>query len=375
MKTTKSLFLAFASLGLFACSNEDVVENGGAINGEANVTVQINTAAMSRALVDPTSSVAVTGTAIVTLETLDGPIPKSITLDGSAQKVSFEGVNGPGEISVNVNNYSSSGLALTDMNGNDAKNKELQAPMYAATNVSGWNFDPSTRTYTGTLSPKHEQVARLEFSGIKHVKDGDNACWFQSITFDGVFLNKIKGSTSGSAISASNWSEVTETNATTMPCFDVVNQSFMGDDGSVSFPADKKCYAYNIVAGDAPVLTLCFSNIKLTDEKTGSGSFWPSSGYGYAAVGTYKAKGSQIKDNKDGFGVTEETIVDDNMYQITKFPAGYIYRVTDLSLTDKNIGQTIDGKPVNVEATVDIAAWKLVDGEIDWSQGEQGEEE
>ena len=29
MKLSKSLFLAFAGLGLFACSNEDVVENGG----------------------------------------------------------------------------------------------------------------------------------------------------------------------------------------------------------------------------------------------------------------------------------------------------------------------------------------------------------
>lgn len=34
MKTTKSLFLAFASLGLFACSNEDVITEQGADNGQ-----------------------------------------------------------------------------------------------------------------------------------------------------------------------------------------------------------------------------------------------------------------------------------------------------------------------------------------------------
>ena len=46
MKISKSLFLAFAGLGLFACSNEDVTENGG-IQGGATGMVQINTAQMS----------------------------------------------------------------------------------------------------------------------------------------------------------------------------------------------------------------------------------------------------------------------------------------------------------------------------------------
>lgn len=41
MKISKSLFLAFAGLGLFACSNEDVTENGG-IEGVKNVSVTLN---------------------------------------------------------------------------------------------------------------------------------------------------------------------------------------------------------------------------------------------------------------------------------------------------------------------------------------------
>lgn len=40
MKISKSLFLAFAGLGLFACSNEDVTEGG--IQGNSSVTVKIN---------------------------------------------------------------------------------------------------------------------------------------------------------------------------------------------------------------------------------------------------------------------------------------------------------------------------------------------
>ena len=39
MKISKSLFLAFAGLGLFACSNEDVTENG--VQGEASISVKI----------------------------------------------------------------------------------------------------------------------------------------------------------------------------------------------------------------------------------------------------------------------------------------------------------------------------------------------
>lgn len=33
---------------------------------------------------------------------------------------------------------------------------------------------------------------------------------------------------------------------------------------------------------------------------------------------------------------------------------------------DKNIGQTIDGKPVNVVATISIVDWALVTGKIEW---------
>lgn len=64
MKISKSLFLAFAGLGLFACSNEDVTENG--VQGEASISVKISDPALSRAVVDYTSG---TGTE-VTLNTI-----------------------------------------------------------------------------------------------------------------------------------------------------------------------------------------------------------------------------------------------------------------------------------------------------------------
>lgn len=367
---TKSLLLAFAGLGLFACSNEDLNEGG--IQGEANVVVKINTEAISRTLAAPTSSMAVTGTAVVTLQTADGPQTETLTLDGKVQTASFEGVNAPGAISVNVNQHDGD-VDLTDINGLGV-NAGLKAPMIASANVSGWDFDSETRTYSGTLTPQHELVSRLEFSGIKHVKDGDKACWFKSITFDGLFLNNIKEGTNKASISSANWNDVTTTNAAKMPCFDEEGDEngFLKDGADAKvYPTDGQCYAYNIVAGDKPILTLCFSNITLTEEQTASGSFWPADGKGYAAVGTYKAKGKDIKGKLTDFGVTgvtDETIEDDTLYEITKFPAGYIYRVSSLEVKDSNIGITIDGKPVNVTATVSIVEWKLVEGSIDWNK-------
>lgn len=41
MKFSKSLFLAFAGLGLFACSNEEVVTESGNMDGNGVVEVKI----------------------------------------------------------------------------------------------------------------------------------------------------------------------------------------------------------------------------------------------------------------------------------------------------------------------------------------------
>ena len=57
MKISKSLFLAFAGLGLFACSNEDVTENG--VQGGADVTVTVNPQGLSRGsrAIDPSNPI------------------------------------------------------------------------------------------------------------------------------------------------------------------------------------------------------------------------------------------------------------------------------------------------------------------------------
>lgn len=61
MKLTKSLFLAFAGLGLFACSNEEVVENQYP-EGVGAVSIKIVSPEMSR------TANATTGGETVTVE-------------------------------------------------------------------------------------------------------------------------------------------------------------------------------------------------------------------------------------------------------------------------------------------------------------------
>lgn len=375
MKLTKSLFLAFAGLGLFACSNEEVVDNGG-IQGDANVVVRINTD-VSRTLDNAFSqsgALKVTGKAVVYLETATGTQQQEIDLSGTERTATFKGVRSPGHIWVSVNKYNETGgtapaITLTMANGED--NKGLNAPMFAdGGNVSSsWSVSEveGVTTYKGTLEPEHK-VARLEFGGIKHIKTDDKACAFESITFDGLFLNNIKVSTdAATATSFSTWNDVVSQATVNMPCYDAITVNgadFVKDgDEAVVYPASG-CYAYNIIGDDAPVLTLCFSGISLVDHD----SYWANvDNKGYATVATYKAKGSDIKNAAEDFGVTASPIEDETYYEITKFPAGYIYQVKDLSIKDENIGTTIDGKPVNVVATVTIADWQLVSGEVEWN--------
>lgn len=377
MKLTKSLFLAFAGLGLFACSNEDVADNGG-IQGDANVVVRISTNS-SRVASDlsENAALAVQGTATVYLETALGRLEKPITLNGTNQTVKFEGVRSPGHIWVSVNGYNTEGSSdlpkISLVTANSTTNEGLKAPMFAdggnvSLNSSQWAYDDDSKTYTGTLAPQH-QIARLEFAGIKHTQSGGDACIFESITFDGLFLNGIKLDTqASSSTSFDNWAAVTATEQTTMPCFDKIEggADFLAHgESAVTYPKEAvgECYAYNIVGGDCPVLTLCFSNISLIDK----GSYWPTGKLGYATVSKYKAKGSDIKGHENDFGAT--TVSDESAYyEITKFPAGYIYQVTSLPIEDKNIGTTIDGEPVNVVATVQIVDWKLVNGQVEWTE-------
>lgn len=376
MKISKSLFLAFAGLGLFACSNEDVADNGG-VQGEAIVNVKISTDE-SRSLANSTTGTGVKQVEIQTLTlSLSASVgSKSVTfpirtvedakeagLEGEAydelsdvyfsklplaqaNEYHFTGVYQPTSLSVSVNGGKSANYQLTEV-----YNTGLAAKMFDEVTIGADMYDAATKTYTVVLEPEH-RTALLEFSEIKHVDEDQSLCWFKTIKFDGLFLNnvqKTENDENSYLTNVSNWEEA----KVGAPTFDVAEGNMQFHQLGAIWPAeDGKCYAYNVFpssGNNMPVLTLCFSNISLQDyagewvgEKDENGYF------GYATVNKY---------------------VDQNGAEITEFAPGYVYRFTGLSVPDKAIGSTIEGGGSSiVVASVVVLPWTIVDGTVEWNE-------
>ena len=352
MKFSKSLFLAFAGLGLFACSNEDVT-NGG-VEGNATVTVNIKDA-ISRAIQTPS-----TGTdnqtfpveineATITLDADAGSTSTSVT--DFSQPVTDGGTGMPG----------TSGYAMELTTALVESN--LAAPMYYETTT--FTQDSETK-YSVTLTPAH-RMARLQFSGIKHV-DADAACIYDGLTFDGLFLNNVQSKEDGTGTafvvanttqSAEVWETVVGDGDQKQPwgvkLYDKVEDgsSFIGD--ATGWPRqsteqEDQCYGYNIFpAGEnqtiteLPKLTLCFSS---ADLKDGTPTIVGDAGYRFATVGKY---------------------IDGNSQEIKSFEAGKIYNITKLEVDDQYLGFTPEGgQDATLTATVVITDWTLVNGSVEW---------
>ena len=374
MKFSKSLFLAFAGLGLFACSNEDVT-NGG-VEGNATVTVSIKDV-ISRALELP--STGENGTQLpvevksgtITLETGSGS--KTIKLsagdfDDTDKEYTFSQVRNPLKLTVVINNGKKDGLTLAE-----TVNTGLAEPLYAETT----EFTRQSETaYTATLQPEH-RLARLQFSGIKHV-DEDKQCLLKSATLDGLFLNGAvltEGKTDIKSITATEgeiaesvWNTVTTTWKTDAPVFDVIEDgtTFLTDQtGWPRQTSDQtpknQCYAYNIIpAGEGetvttlPKLTLSFSNVTVKDDVIAS-----ESTVRFATVKKYKVVGDYSSLGDAG--------VDILTGEIKTFKAGYIYNINNLIVDDEDMGTTPEGgKDATLTATVSVQPWTLVNGSVEW---------
>ena len=181
MRFSKSLFVAFAGLGLFACSNEDVTNNGG-VEGNATVTVSINDV-IARNLEAPSTGTNGQQFAVqlkdakLTLEAGSGAATIDVT--DLSKTYEFKGVRNPSKITFVNNGGVESGLELKNV-----ATQGLAEPLYASTS----EFQRESETsYKVTLKPEH-RVARLQFSGIKHDDKGET-CIFKTATLQGVFLN------------------------------------------------------------------------------------------------------------------------------------------------------------------------------------------
>lgn len=384
MKFSKSLLWAFAGLGLFACSNEEVVDNTQLPDGVGAVTINIQSPAMSRAIEDGTSktTVPVKGDITITLaaETGAGEINLSAEQLGKQSSVTFWNVKNPTGITVTMNggknSYASD--APTAFSGDPAavpaygytKSFTLTGNTASPGDKGGTDYETGDepgdanntyQLYTATVQLAIP-VARLEVSGIQHITDthatGD--CAYKTLKIAGVYLDNVYATGAGVTYASGAFPCATGAptdysydgthgtgtaailkDAATVTDFLTANQTWPETDG--------KAYAYYFYGADGadklPKFKIYFSESESQDATS------PLPAPRYAMITSYK----QTSENGGG--------------QITKFEPGHIYRITSAKLTDENIigdegGNTLYG----VEVTVEEAEWKVETIDAEWAK-------
>lgn len=388
MKFSKSLLWAFAGLGLFACSNEEVVDNTQLPDGVGAVTINIVSPSMSRAIVDGTTatSVPVTGNVTISLEATTGSGSIDLSTEELAEQssVTFWNVKEPKKITVSMNGGKASYVgeaptiftsapagvpaygevgqnAITLSSTTSSPGKEGGADYETGANSGDENKTYQLYKASVTLAIP---VARLEVSGIQHITDthAATACAYNTLKIAGVYLDNVYAA--GTGVTYANGAfpcasgtpadySYDGTNATgtgaaailkdaaTVTDFLTANQTWPETAG--------KAYAYYFYgadgAGNLPIFKIYFNQSEAKDATH------PLPAPRYAMITSYK----QTAENGGG--------------QITKFEPGHIYRITSAKLTDENIigdegGNTLYG----VEVTVEEAEWKVETIDAEWAK-------
>lgn len=426
MKFSKGLFLAFAGLGLFACSNEDVADNG-MPSGKCAVTVQlVNPGVSTRAVQDPTTgdaNVSITGEITVSLyETAPDVDPQVIRIQAeqlqSNTVLKFWNVTNPRKITVSINGGQSSyekvdlsslqgilpanipaygettKFTLTDKTGSPVLDNDNDAA--TGTKLEqGANAGDAGKVYQ-LYSAKVTMaipVARLEVSGITHKShpqqtEGNDECEYQKLTIKGVYMDNLY--TKGGSYQENN-----NTSAGT----DGFYESTFADGSELA----DYCWKQKVEEDD-PYLGTGKDAI-LRDEITADGAVgdnfletgatWPKSVQEgesteskaqVFAYNFYPASGNaNLPKFKIYFDSSESTDVtkplpapryamitrylDAEGQEIGAFEPGKIYRITKAELKDGNIigdegGNTLYG----VEVTVKEAVWTPVTITADWAE-------
>lgn len=361
MRLSKSLLWVFAGLGMFACSSEEVVPEGGDMSGNGVVEVKIMAPNdFTRSVEDATGSgdVKVKGTLTIKLTATEGSGEQTVTLDGTSQQpinVKFWGVKNPQKVEAYINDGDkvTSATRIDNISAPNMQALPEAIPAYGETSdiklsgktdvdEDGKRYEMYNATVTMTIP-----VARLEISGITHVahldeenNGGEAACKYETLTIDGIYLDKVL-ETKGAA-------SVTDYR---MPAKDGIPAPILGDDidsGDFLDPAKvwpaqeipAKAYAYNFYpsAGEQPIVKIYFAKATSIDDDN------PVASPRYAMIKSYN------KDNPN-----------------FKFEAGRIYRITKVTLLDKNIiGDEEGNTTYGVDVTVVEAKWSVTDLTPEW---------
>lgn len=363
MKFSKSLLWAFAGLGLFACSNEEVVPEGGSMEGNGVVEVKIVTPnSMSRTLVDATpgnneDKVQVKGTMSIKLTAGTGTATQTVELDGKGTgttTVKFWGVQNPTKIEAWVNDGDKVGDGTSIINASAPAMQAMPEAIpayglsetFTLTGRMETNEGKSYEMYTTSVAVKIP-VARLEVSGIKHVThptSDEATCKYDELTIDGIYLDKILATKGATSVTDYKYPEVVGgEGVTAIPApilWDEIDGDFLATGAVWPATADPaKAYAFNFYpnAAQMPILKIYFATATASDLDN------PVSQPRYAVIKSYNG---------------------DSAF---KFEAGKIYRITDVTLSDKNIiGDEEGNNQYGVDVTVTEAQWTIVDTTAEW---------
>lgn len=349
MKVNHLLMGAAVALTLAACSQENVEES--MRDGNSKVVLSLQPVHHARAASAPVTSTENGGTLAVTyqsmhivLETADGDKTVDLTgeeLNAAQTKGNFtiSNVRTPKRIRVYINAkngdytaFDGKTLALSDY-----YTSGLAAPLYGEsqtfTRQNAREDIETVPTYQVSVTPQH-RMAHIEFSGIKH-KDGSNSI-YQTLQLDGLFLNGIKLTEQESSVK--NYVSWSDANVAENVTKEALNTDFLT---AGELPGTGQCYAWNIFPGK-PKLTLCFSNAKVKN----AGESTHIATTRYATVTGYKDTAGQPIDNLE---------------------AGKLYRISNIVVEDKYIGDEITGATdVNVIAVVEVVNWNVVEGSVTW---------
>ena len=377
MKLTKSLFLAFAGLGLFACSNEDVTENNQFPEGNGVVSVKIVTPeTLTKAMpgepsAGTTGPVKVVGDITIALDAEEGEATYLLTKQAIAEgatTVKFWNVKNPTKVRVYMNNAPTNGnysnVSILDLQSAPADiaaygevtptlTSNTESPVADSQTVKNKGNEEGDagkkyQMYTANVTMEIP-VARLEVSGIAHKShQSPETCEYGTLTIDGIYLDNIKATGTGTlgdykftGDQAGSGSDAIL--AYSIPSTPEGNNNFM--DFAKVWPESGKAYAFNFYPGasaaENPVLKIYFA------QATGVDADHVKSSPRYAMITKYVAQGA----GAEGEALTLQ--------------AGKVYRIQNAILDDKNIigdegGNTYYG--VTVEVTEATWSVETIDG-------------
>lgn len=374
---TKSLLLAFAGLGLFACSNEDLNENqfpdGNGVVSVKIVTPETLTKAMPEEALDGTStgSVKVVGDITIALDATEGGTTYTLKKDdiaAGATTVKFWNVKNPTKVRVYMNGAPDDGdyseisiLDLQSAPADIAAYGEVVPTLTSATEspVADTDAVKNKGNETGDEGKKYQMytanvtmkipVARLEVSGIAHKKHTvpGETCEYGTLTIDGIYLDNVKATGTGTFDDYKFKGDEAGSGADAILSYSISSaddyNNFMNFDKV--WPESGKAYAFNFYPGasvdENPVLKIYFA------QATGVDANHVKSSPRYAMITKYVASGA---------GATGEAI---------ELKAGKVYRIEKAILDDKNIigdegGNTYYG--VTVEVTEATWSVQTIDG-------------